>query len=794
MLPYSQYSPYVFHIGIGFRVLCFMLQRVILWAIVWMAGLSVAVAQRDCDCFVQGRITDQETGLPIPGAIIYIKEVGKEAISDLEGNYLLEHICEGHYILTSQMLGYQSVETSITLNHTAALSSIQQNLALHSDHIHLKDVVITAKRAEPATMQATSNLTGAELDQTRGLSLGESLKSMVGVTTLQTGSTISKPVIHGLHSNRILILNNGVRQEGQQWGSEHAPEIDPFVANRISIVKGAAGVRYGSDAIGGVIVVEPNDLPVKSGMAGELDLVGFSNGRQGVVSGRIEGGFPKLAGLGWRIQGTLKKGGNVRTPNYFLANTGVSENNFSAALGYKKDRVGLDIFYSQFSTKIGIFSGSHIGSTSDLDSAIARKEPLIQSGFRYRIERPYQDISHHLVKAHAFWKPSGIGKLDWTLARQYNYRAEYDLHRKKNDTKPELLFELTTYSTDLLWTHPPIARKLSGTVGITGNYQFNIMGGRPLIPNFRNYSTGLFWIERYTWNKWELEMGLRYDYRFLQVFQSQNRTVNKSEYTFSNFSGTIGASYKLNERWSVRSNLGTAWRSPSVNELFSDGVHHGEAVYIKGNASLQPERALNWITSLTYAGNKLGGELSFYNNYIQNYIYQKPDTAPRLTILGAFPAFNYTQANALFRGLDASATWKPIQKLSLTSKISLIRVQNLSATEYLVFIPANRYESSLRYQWEKVGKLKRVFMGLGNLFVDQQRRTPAQGDYAPAPEGYMLWNANAGLTVPLKNQSLNVSVGVTNLFNTVYRDYLNRFRYYADEVGRNVSLRLKWTF
>ena len=165
----------------------------------------------------------------------------------------------------------------------------------------------------------------------------------------------SKPVIHGLHSNRVLILNNGIRQEGQQWGSEHAPEIDPFIANRLSVIKGSGALRYGGDAIGGVVLVEPKLLPTDPGIGGELNLAGFSNNRMGVISAMFEGNSFRWPAFSWRLQGTLKKGGNARTPNYWLDNSGVEEMNFSATATLQTKDKGVEFFYSQFNTKLGIF-------------------------------------------------------------------------------------------------------------------------------------------------------------------------------------------------------------------------------------------------------------------------------------------------------------------------------------------------------------------------------------------------------------------------------------------------------
>src|SRR6201996_2411013 len=156
----------------------------------------------------------------------------------------------------------------------------------------LDSVTIHGRRLQKGRLDVVvhDSVGGRSLQEIRGLSLGESLKGIAGVNSLQTGPSISKPVIHGVYSNRILILNNGVRQEGQNWGNDHAPEIDPFIATRLSVIKGAASIRYGSDAIGGVILVDPKEMPVRPGVFdGELNVVGMTNGRGGAVSGMVEG-------------------------------------------------------------------------------------------------------------------------------------------------------------------------------------------------------------------------------------------------------------------------------------------------------------------------------------------------------------------------------------------------------------------------------------------------------------------------------------------------------------------------
>ena len=214
-----------------------------------------------------------------------------------------------------------------------------------------------------------------------------------------------------MHSNRILILNNGIRQEGQQWGQEHAPEIDPFVATNLSLIKGAAAVKYGSDAIGGVILVNPPELPTQPGIGGQFNMVGASNNKMYAGSGFLEGGVKGVQGLGWRVQGTYKRGGDARAARYRLSNTGLVEENFSAGVGYHKPSFGAEVFFSNFDSEIGILSSAHNSSSSDFEDAIGRSEPAIINDFTYDIGKPKQVISHQLLKAFLHADLKNLGEL-----------------------------------------------------------------------------------------------------------------------------------------------------------------------------------------------------------------------------------------------------------------------------------------------------------------------------------------------------------------------------------------------
>lgn len=754
-----------------------------------------ATAQDDCSFSLTGRVIDEHDGQPLAYAAIYVEELETGVITDSVGNYEISNLCKGTYNLKCTHVGCEPVFAKVQVTRNSSHNFYPEH---HAEL--LQGATIVGEKTEAESTQKMETLTARELDETKGQSLGESLTKVTGVNTLSTGNSIAKPVIHGLHSNRILILNNGVRQEGQQWGNEHAPEIDPFVSDELTVIKGANSVRYGPDAIAGVILVKPRPLRLTPGIGGELNLVGSSNGRQGVVSGMLDGKFEKIPALSWRFQGTLKRAGNVNAPNYFLKNTGLREYNYSWAAGYNKESLGLEVFYSQFNTDIGIFSASHIGNLTDLQRAFEADEPLESAEFTYDIARPWQHIEHELFKAKGYLFTGNLGKLSLTYARQYNKRLEYDKHLPLNDSLaaldlPALQFEITTQTGDLVFEHNRI-KSFTGSVGVSAIRQGNTYEGRFFIPNFRKYGGGAFIIERWKpdSSKFELEAGLRMDYIFQEVFMWDGDVIVSPEHSYQNVSGSLGGIYKVNDELLFRANAGTAWRPPSVNELYSNGLHHGAAAVEIGDTTLVQEQAYNLSASVEYTGERLQVNVDAYYNYIDNFIYLKPVLPPTLTIRGAFPTFNYSQVDATLKGIDFTASYDLSDNFNITSKASILRAINKTADEHLVLMPADRYEGILEYNIPDGKKLTDGYISLSVLSVLKQWRVPANSDFAAPPAGYTLLGLQAGISIPVGEQQMKVGIGINNLLNTSYRDYLNRFRYYTDEMGTNVTLRVKVPF
>ncbi|AHJ95854.1 TonB-dependent receptor [Hymenobacter swuensis] len=765
-----------------------------------------APAPANCALLLSGRVLDHESRTALAGATVVVLETRQATQTEPDGHYHLDNLCPGTYHVQVSFVGFAPETDEVRLTAAA-----YRDFRLHPDAVALKGAVVSGQRVAAPITQAATTLTEKDLQQTRGQTLGEALQKVNGVTALQTGPGIFKPMIHGLHSNRVTILNNGVRQEGQQWGQEHGPEIDPFLASQLTVVKGAASVRYGSDAVGGVVLVQPRTLRDSAGTGGELNLVGMSNNGLGAASGTVEGNLRRLPALSWRAQGTVRKVGTMRAPGYYLKNSGFEEGNFSGAVGWRKPTYGAEMFYSQFNTRIGILPAAHVGNQQDFLLAVSRDRPLETTGFTYDIERAYQQVRHQVLKFTGFVKTGNAGRLSTTVAQQVDGRDEYDKYRPRNDNRaaldrPALSYTNRTSTAELLWEHRPW-HGFTGSVGLAGTYQFNRYadGSRQFIPFYTNYVGGAFWLEQWQQGRWLLEGGLRLDRRDLQVKRATREGgvfgVAESRFQYTTPAASLGAVYDASTHLTVRLASGLTRRAPAPNERFSDGVHNAqyELGYdlVPGNGPARPETALNLgLTATLHDNPRLNGELTVYQTRIQGFLYQSPILPPVVNIRGVLASWQFQQTDATLRGLDVSGSYQLAARWLLAGKAAVVRGRDTRQDEWLIFMPADRAELSLRYEPANRagGRLQNSYVQVLGTGVARQTRVPrnyAERDYRLPPAGYGLLGLEAGTTLHWGRLPLELSVAGSNLLNHRYRDYLNRYRYFADEMGRNLTLRLR---
>ena len=718
---------------------------------------------------------------------VQIMELEIGTRTDEKGGYRFQDVPPGTYTVRFTFISYKVLSRSVTLSDRP----VTLNVDMEVQPVEADVVTITGEREVPTGSRSVSVLEAEELAENRGQTLGETLESVSGVTSLTTGPAVSKPVVRGLHSQRVLILNADVAHEGQQWGGDHAPEIDPFAPARIEVLKGAAGVQYGAGAIGGVIRVLPQELRSDPGFSGDLSLNAFSNNRQGAASLMLEGGAKQIRGLGWRAQGSIRRAGDSRSPTHVLENTGFDEKDWAFALGINRERAGIEAYYSHFGTDLGIYRNAHIGNTTNLLEAIQRGQPESPGDFSYTIDSPKQAIRHDLFSLRSRYRFQNVGSIEVNYAQQYNKRQEFDAH---DPTKPGFDLGLLSRSGEIIFQHAPTAHFL-GKIGVVGQRQRNTrFSSGFLIPDFLAYTAGIFGYEQWHGERWTFEGGLRYDYRWQNIVPNAQNRVPGGVQTYSNFSGAIGATYDVTPELAVSANIGQAWRPPSVNELFSSGLHHGSAQIELGDPTLGNESSLNTDLTLRYKSERIQGEISGYYTRFKNFVNLFPEKRVALTIRGAFPVFSYAQGNADFRGFDGNVELEINEYLGMHASAAIVRAQNHATDEPLILITPDRYSVGAEVAFPEFDAIPEHGLDIDVSIVTQQTRFPANADFVDPPSGYQVVDFHYSAALSSRPNPVRIQAGVHNLFNARYRDYLSRYRYFIDDPGRDITVRVSVPF
>ncbi len=780
-----------------------MSERFWLLLVVAMLGSTPEIFAQDCHVALRGHLYDAETREPLAYATVRVAETGRGATADENGYYVLPDHCEG--------ASYTVSVTHVACEHFTQVVKLVENQAFDfwlSHVAHLQEVTVLERAVAPTPVQASQEVSSSDLAAGQGVNITETMKKLPGVTSINTGATIAKPVIQGLHSNRIALINNQVTLESQQWGSEHAPEIDPFTAGKITVLKGAAGVRYGVGAMGGAILIEPDPLRTEAGWGGWVHGGMFSNGRSGVAAGAVD--WKKAEGtLALRFQGTIKRSGNLRAPDYWLGNTGAGEANLSVMAGWQSGRWRHDLSASTFNQKIGILRAAHQGNLTDLMLAIESDTPRNNPNwFTYDIERPYQTVNHQTFQYRTSLRLNEKWKFSGQYSFQYNERKEFDVVRKTSAAaeKPQLLFDLWTNQVNLALEHFPI-RHWQGGVGVQGLQQKNLVGKGGLIPDYDTYGGAIWAMERWRKypNPWEFEVGARYDFRHTNVLTTGNLVDVDTTLVFGNVSGTAGAVYHFSKALSLSLHSGYAWRPPHVNELFARGVHFGSGTYEQGRSDLRPEKGWNTNLTLLHQTRRVEASLSVYHNRIQDFIYLEPQEELVLTVRGAFPAYFFEQDNVVLQGLDGGLSVVLAGQLSAEGRVSLLRAyrvtrdsgENSEKKTWLPLMPSDRFQYGLKWRFgrdEQTTNTHESFVRLLASTTMEQTRLPQEGLLKPAPETFTVLSLEVVHTFAVGKKTLEIGLNVQNLSNQRYREYLNFFRFYADEPGINAGLRAKLTF
>jgi iron complex outermembrane receptor protein len=795
------------------------------YALVVLLLAQLTTASQNCSLTLSGKVIDLHDGSLLSGATLVVAETETIVQTSLDGVYSIPNLCPN----TSYSIKVlHSSCTPKTFSLKISGDSVRDFKLEH--HLEeLNEIILEGKAYENKTTTVLEkNLNQETLEQYSAGTLGDALNSLSGVSSLNKGNGIVKPIINGLHSSRIIMINNGVRMQDQEWGKEHAPNIDVNSVGRLTLVKSASALQYGGDAMGGIIIAEGPKVAIKDSLYGKTMLFGASNGRGGGITSQLTKSFEN--GIYGTAQGTFKRFGDVEAADYVMSNTGLYEKDMSLRIGLNRFNYGIEGYYSYFNTDIGILRSSHAHGAADQIRAIESDIPLTIREFTYDIGYPKQDVTHQLSRIKAF---KNLG--DYTLEIQYDYqlnrRFEYDIRVGNDRDKPALDLKLDTHT--ILIDLNGSFEDLNFKSGIMGRFQTNFAnpetGIRRLIPDYDKYDFGLYTVlDKKINDKFEIETGVRFDYSYMDVFkfyknsiweergydilfpdlvieEFSNQVLVNPELEFKNLSATLGFNYKIDDNNTLFINHALSSRAPNPAELFSDGLHHSIARIEVGDLRFKSE--VGNKTSLTYShvGKTFNFSINPFVNNIRDFIVIEP-VEIRETIRGNFQVWEYRQTDAQLLGVDIDASFSINEKINLNHQLSIVKGYDNTLNEPLINMPPVNTKNEISYQNKKLQNLK---ISLQSEYVFAQNEFPNNNfevylpitetyeevDISSTPDAYHLLNLNASMDFKTsKKSSLSVGLGINNLLNTSYRNYLNLLRFYSDDMGRNFLLNLKLNY
>ncbi|MEO8821674.1 MAG: TonB-dependent receptor, partial [Ginsengibacter sp.] len=807
-------------------------------------SLSVSAQKTSARYSISGKVTDA-SGSQLAGASAFIPDLGKGNIADANGHFVISDIPAGNYLVEIKYIGYKSVLQNIYFN-----KNIVQDFSLSIAATEQAPIVVTGEskavsiRRDPVPM-AVIDKNYINDHPAAGNVIAE-IANIPGVSAVTTGPNISKPFIRGLGYNRVVTAEDGIRQEGQQWGDEHGIEVDQNSIDRIEVIKGPASLSFGPDAIGGVVnlLTAP---PVEEGK-----ILGAVTGNYGTNNGLINTSLKLQGNQNGFVWGTVisdKEAKNYQNQHDGrVYATGFKEKDARAMIGLNKSWGHSYLNASVFDDLQDIPDGSRDSLTRKFTYQVSDDDvtrPIVPESMlnsynipvlhqHVQLSRIYNNTSIHL----------GNGNLLVNLGYQYSHRREYT-HPTEPDI-PGLNLQLTTYTYDVKYNFP-LGNDYQTTFGVNGMYQNNSLGyGTDFpIPAYKQFDFGPFFVVKKVFGKLDLSGGARFDTRsfnghaayldttvqyYPQLYKGPNPTSVKNiveqfdalKKNFSGPSGSLGGTYNFSDKFLLKANLASGFRAPSISELSANGADPGSQIFHVGNSDFKPEFSVQGDFGAFLTLKNVSASLELFDNQINHYIFQQQildangnpervNSDGSSNPNGIYSKFTYVQSKARIDGGEFSIDIHPIPMIHFQNSLSVIYGTNLGtgssvpdSLKYLPFIPPLHTHSELRVSFPKaLNKFKNIYAFAGFDHFNSQNRFFAAYGTETYTDGYNL--LSAGIGANLVNASgrtvVELNIEGTNLANVNYQSNMSRLKYFDNlnvqpgiqpgifNIGRDISFK-----
>ncbi|UNY98123.1 TonB-dependent receptor [Zhouia spongiae] len=731
---------------------------------------------------VKGIVKDSEKDQPIPFASVYFPELEKGTETDTNGQFIIENLPEGTYKLVISSVGYTTFSQNVSTSDTPGI-----NVMLKPSAIEMEEVIVSTPfhKLQRDNVMKVERASVAKLKTEGALTLAEGINNIAGVESVSTGIGIGKPVIRGLSGNRVLVYTQGIRLENQQFGDEHGLGINDAGIESVEVIKGPASLLYGSDALGGVLYLNPEKFAHSNSTGGDINMNYYSN-----TSGyNTNAGF-KTSGEKFKflIRGAYSSHADYKTGDgERVTNTRFNELDLKSGIGYQSGNFKTELRYNLNKSELGI-----------------PEEIGVQSKDRSPLE-PYQDLTSHIFssKSSFFFEKSS---LDITLGYTHNNRQEFeehhhDAHEEEEHEEHEaheegaaLNMDLKTFNYNVRYNLPKLG-KLETIVGIQGMHQTNKNTGEEvLIPDATTADIGFLATSHYHLDKIDFQFGIRYDNRSIDSeahgVLTDEHYIEAVDKNFNSFNASLGTKLNFSEELDLRLNIASGFRAPNLAELTSNGVHHGTNRYEIGNQDLKNERNLQTDITLEYKNQHFEAFIDGFYNKLNDYIFLEPTG----NMIDGAPVYNYVQEDAKLFGGETGFHLHPhpIHWLHFESSFEIVFGEQTNG-DYLPLIPASSLTNTFRVEFDqnkKTLKSSYGFVTLKNVF-DQNNAS----SFETTTDSYTLLNVGIGGKIGFGKQEMDFNLSVSNLLDESYYSHLSRLK--TDgiyNIGRNISFGLSIPF
>ena len=764
---------------------------------------------------VTGSVRDSKNET-LPGAHVHLSQFSKP--TNPIGNFEFNHIPDGNYRLVVSFVGYITKDTLVDISKDTHFS-----IVLNEDRQFLNEVVVTTNANKK--IENISKVNQKQIIENYSGSFALSLSEVPGVNASQIGAGQSKPIIRGLSANRVAVTENGVKQEGQQWGADHGLEIDAFNAEKVEVIKGVGTIAYGSDAMGGVIAIDNSAIPADT-LQGTINLLAktVNNGYGANINlkqkvNRIYYKFNAtvLDYADYKIPTSQIKYLNYSIPiyNQRLKNTAGTERDFAAQIGYADDKWQNFIQVSNNYVKAGFFPGAH---------GVPNINAVQPDGNNRDIGFPYQSVNHlKIISDNTYKTKNGVFNIN--IGFQKNHRQEWSKFHThySNQVAPirnpdlELDFKLITLDNQVSYKHD-WSKKQQSKIGFQYQYQNNTSSGYSyLLPNFDKKALGIYATHEYQiTSNFKADLGLRADFANQKIQSYFDETlydylINSGKSTalanyyalrtpnidrnFKAYNLALGFNYALSPRWNWNFTAASNFRFPTAIELGSNGIHHGAFRHEQGDPNLNPEKGWAFDTVFDYKTENFTLSFSPYLYYFTNYIYLKPSGQFSILPHGG-QIYTYTQSEAILSGFEVKAVKTFTDKVTAETVVEYLKNQQITANKNLnyalPFTPANNVFVKVSYAFNDLKNLKKSSVYISGKYAFEQNNIAQNEEITP---NYTTFGAGLSSTIQFKKVKVNAQLTATNILNAKYFNHSSYYRaIQIPELGRNIQLILNIPF